>query len=113
MSSTATWSATATRRSSVPEYVVRVLGAKKDSNGMMSAKNSSAPFFERIDWDAHDGKGAVYTTDNVKKAMRWPSGSQAFFYFREKSPHVPKDWPEKTYHPLMAYAISIEEVPSD
>ena len=93
-------------------FVVRILGAKKDNPGM-GAESKSAPFFEKIDWSAHGGRGAVFTTPNVKKAMTFSSGTDAFFYFREKSPHVPEGWAEKTYHPLMAYAISIEEVTDD
>lgn len=93
------------------QFIVRILGPAKDYKGMGAAKDSKAPFLERFDWDAWDGKGAAYTTHDPKKAQVFSSGSEAFFYIRQPSPHVPEGWTEKEYCPLNLYAYSIEVLP--
>lgn len=94
----------------MPRFAIRILGPKTD--GVPAIKDvTKAPFLERFDFDANEGRGAAYTTKNPKKAMTFPSGSQAFFWYREPSPRKPANWPaNQPYVPMSAYSLAIFEL---
>jgi len=75
---------------------------------------SEPPFFylEDYDPDAHGGRGAIWMTHDIAKALRFPDRASVFALWRHTSNARPLRDDGKPSRPLTAYSLlDAEEVP--
>lgn len=61
--------------------------------------------------EAHEGRGAVVTTPDPRRAQTFPDAAEALRFWRSRSQKVPTRPDGEANRPLTAYTVEIEDAP--
>jgi hypothetical protein len=86
---------------------VKVIRAIAFANG--TACPHAGQFVERADFEAHNGQGRMAFTDDIRKALKFPTAGDAIQFWQTTSKGYPRRPDGKPNRPLTALTVQIED----
>lgn len=91
-------------------HVIKIVGRAGDVINR-DPRASFGEWIKSADVDAYDGRGDVETTFDIDQALRFPTGGDAFAFWRQQSTVRPVREDGQPNRPLTAFNIVVERAP--
>lgn len=93
-------------------FAIKIIGVAGLAPGAPKIEPSDNFYVMAYDADAHQGRGEVQTTDDITKALHFPTQTEAWAAWKRQSRLQPLRSDGRPNRPLTAFTITLVEVPT-